>query len=136
MFSGFLGFSIPHLFSRARNKRIFLFFLWGDPVQNRPQNPDPADGLLSTRKSTFVKGELLKFVANCAPNLRISFCASEEGCAKLSQICRKLEIKFGQFSLFPCPLLRISEKMISETNFWVYVIFFCADSACIRCSFP
>ena len=41
---------------------------------------------------------LCKFVANCAPNLRkiscISFCASEEGCTTLSQICRKLENDF------------------------------------------
>ena len=38
-------------FSRAHNKRIFLAFLWGDPVQNRPQNPAPASCLVSTRKS-------------------------------------------------------------------------------------
>ena len=42
-----------HLFSRARKKRIFLFFLWGDPVQNRPQNPAPAGYLFSTRESRF-----------------------------------------------------------------------------------
>ena len=29
----------------------FPFFLWGDPVQNRPQNPAPASCLFSTRKS-------------------------------------------------------------------------------------
>ena len=40
-----------HLFSRARKKRIFLFFLWGNRVQNRPQNPAPAGCLFSTRKS-------------------------------------------------------------------------------------
>ena len=30
---------------------IFLFSPWGDPVQNRPQNPAPAGCLFSTRKS-------------------------------------------------------------------------------------
>ena len=28
-------------FSRAPGKKDFLFFLWGDPVQNRPQKPSP-----------------------------------------------------------------------------------------------
>ena len=37
--------------SCAPEKRIFLFFLWGDPVQNRPQNPAPAGCLFSTRKT-------------------------------------------------------------------------------------
>ena len=40
-----------HLFSRARKKGFSFFFLWGDPVQNRPQNPAPARCLFSTRKS-------------------------------------------------------------------------------------
>ena len=40
----------PFFFARQK-KRIFLFFLWGDPVQNRPQNPAPAGCLFSTRKS-------------------------------------------------------------------------------------
>ena len=30
---------------------VFPFFLWGDPVQNRPQNPAPASCLFSTRKT-------------------------------------------------------------------------------------
>ena len=30
-------------------ERTFSFFLWGDPVQNRPENP--ALGVFSTRKS-------------------------------------------------------------------------------------
>ena len=38
-------------FFRAPEKRIFLFFLWGDPAQNRPQNPAPGSCLFSTRKS-------------------------------------------------------------------------------------
>ena len=41
---------ISPFFARQK-KRIFLFFLWGDPVQNRPQNPAPAGCLFSTRKS-------------------------------------------------------------------------------------
>ena len=56
------------------------------------------------------KGALRKFVANCAPNVRkiagISFRASEEGCAHLSQICREFEVNFGQFyanTPFPIP---------------------------------
>ena len=52
-------------------------------------------------KGALAKGALRKFVANCAPNLRkiagISFRTSEEGCAKLSQICREFE----SFCLFP-----------------------------------
>ena len=40
-----------HLFCRAPEKKSFLFFLWGDPVQNRPQNPAPAGCLFSTKKS-------------------------------------------------------------------------------------
>ena len=43
--------SLSHLFSRARKKGFSFFFLWGDPVQNRPQNPAPARCLFSTRKS-------------------------------------------------------------------------------------
>ena len=48
-----------HLFLRARKKRkrIFLLFLWGDPVQNRPQNPAPASCLFSTRKTRSEKKE-------------------------------------------------------------------------------
>ena len=38
-------------FSRAPEKKDFPFFLWGDPVQNRPQNPALASCLFSTRKS-------------------------------------------------------------------------------------
>ena len=38
-------------FFARQKKRIFLFFLWDDPVQNRPQNPAPAGCLFSTRKS-------------------------------------------------------------------------------------
>ena len=41
-------------FPRARKQKGFsFFFLWGDPVQNRPQNPASAGGLFSTfyRKS-------------------------------------------------------------------------------------
>ena len=37
-------------FARQKN-RIFLFFLWGDLVQDGPQNPAPASCLFSTRKS-------------------------------------------------------------------------------------
>ena len=66
---GFRRQLISHLFSRTRKKRIFLFncyltffrapekkriflfFLWGDLVQNRPRNPASASGLFSTRKS-------------------------------------------------------------------------------------
>ena len=36
-------------FLARQKKRIFLFFLWGDPVQNRPQTPARA-GRFSTRK--------------------------------------------------------------------------------------
>ena len=43
--------SDSHLFSRARKKGFSFFFLWGDLVQNRPQNPAPASCLSSTRKS-------------------------------------------------------------------------------------
>ena len=39
------------LLSRARKKGFSFFFLWGDPVQNRPQNQAPAGCLFSTRKS-------------------------------------------------------------------------------------
>ena len=71
--------------------------------------------LRNPEKGAFGNGALRKFVANCAPNLRkiagISFCASEEGCAKLSQICRPdnfMQIPlFGR--LFQCPFLRISD---------------------------
>ena len=44
---------ITHLsFWLQKKKKGFSFFvLWGDPVQNRPQNPAPAGCLLSTRKS-------------------------------------------------------------------------------------
>ena len=45
------GYACNSPFFRAPEKRIFLFFLWGDPVQNRPQNPAPAGCLFSTRKS-------------------------------------------------------------------------------------
>ena len=38
-------------FFARQKKRIFLFFLWGDLVQNRPQNPAPAGCLFSTKKS-------------------------------------------------------------------------------------
>ena len=37
--------------SRAPEEKDFPFFLWGDPVQNRLQNPAPAGCLFSTRKS-------------------------------------------------------------------------------------
>ena len=54
-------------------------------------------------KGAFARGALRKFVANCAPNLHriagVSFRASEEGCAKLSQICREFE---GQFLTILC----------------------------------
>ena len=43
-------------FFRAQ-KRIFLFFLWGDPVQNRPQNPAPGGCLVSTRKSIDLRSQ-------------------------------------------------------------------------------
>ena len=46
----------------------------------------------------FARGVLRKFLANCAPicakTACLSFCAVEEECAKLTQICRKLEIYF------------------------------------------
>ena len=45
--------SVYHLFSRARKKDFSLWFLWGDPVQNHPQNPAPASCLFSARKSRF-----------------------------------------------------------------------------------
>ena len=38
-------------FFARQKKRIILFFLWGDPVQNRPQNPAPAGCHFSTTKS-------------------------------------------------------------------------------------
>ena len=38
-------------FFAHQKKRIFVFFLWGDLVQNRPQNPAPAGCPCSTRKS-------------------------------------------------------------------------------------
>ena len=39
-------------FARQKQKDSPFFFLpWGDPVQNRPQNPAPAGCLFSTRKS-------------------------------------------------------------------------------------
>ena len=38
-------------FFRAPAKKDFPFFLWGDLVQNRTQNPAPAGCLFSTRKS-------------------------------------------------------------------------------------
>ena len=38
-------------FFARQKKRIFLFFLWGDLVQNCPQNPAPGGCLFSTRKS-------------------------------------------------------------------------------------
>ena len=51
-------FCATHLFSRARKKGFSLFScgatpsrLWGDPVQNRPQNPAPAGCHFSTTKS-------------------------------------------------------------------------------------
>ena len=43
--------SLAHLFSRTRKKGFSSFFLWGDPVQNRPQNPAPGGSLFSARKS-------------------------------------------------------------------------------------
>ena len=46
----FLRDNYSPFFARQK-KRIFLFFLWGRPVQNRPQNPALASCLLSTRKS-------------------------------------------------------------------------------------
>ena len=51
-----------------------------------------------TEKGAFGKGASRKFVANCAPNLRkiadVSFRASDEGCARLSQTCREFESQF------------------------------------------
>ena len=38
-------------FFARQKKRIFLFLLWGDLVQNRPQNPAPGGCLFSMRKS-------------------------------------------------------------------------------------
>ena len=47
--------SVSHTitFFRApdKNKGFSFFFLWGNPVQNCPQNPAPASHLFSTRKS-------------------------------------------------------------------------------------
>ena len=43
--------TIDSPFFARQKKRIFLFFLGGDLVQNRPQNPAPASCLFSTRKS-------------------------------------------------------------------------------------
>ena len=56
-------------------------------------------------------------LSQIAPNLRkiagISFRTSEEGCAKLSQICREFEMSisdnFMQTPLFQCPLLQSPE---------------------------
>ena len=66
-----------------------------------------------SKKGAFARGALREFVANRAPNLReiagISFRTFEEGCAKLPQICRELEINFGQlyantpFPMHPSP---------------------------------
>ena len=54
--------------------------------------------LRNPEKGAFGKGALRKFVANCAPNLRkfasALFRASDDGCAKLSQICREFESQF------------------------------------------
>ena len=40
-------------FSGTPEKRVFFFFLLGDPVQNCHQNPSPAGCLFSTRQSRF-----------------------------------------------------------------------------------
>ena len=64
-------------------------------------------------KGAFAKVALRKFAANCAPNLRkiagISFRTSEEGCAKLSQICREFESKFRTIL---CKYLRSAKTYI------------------------
>ena len=48
-----LSFFTLTFFLRTRKKKkgFSFFFLWGDLVQNRPQNPAPAGCLFSTRKS-------------------------------------------------------------------------------------
>ena len=51
--AGFVDYSKPHLFWRAREKRIFLVLLWGNPVQNHPKT-QPLQvpfSLLDSRKS-------------------------------------------------------------------------------------
>ena len=45
------GVDIHSPFFARLKKRILLFFLWGDPIQNLPQNPDSGGCLFSTRKS-------------------------------------------------------------------------------------
>ena len=85
----------------------------------------------------FAKGALRKFVANCAPNLRkiagISFCASEEGSAKLSQICREFEKSisdnFMQVPLFQCPFSKF--LIFSAAAFWGFSRGGFPENACI-----
>ena len=38
-------------FTHPKKRSFLFFFLWGDPVQNRPRNPAPGRSLFSTRKS-------------------------------------------------------------------------------------
>ena len=75
-------------------------------------------------KGAFARGALRKFVANCAANLRkiagISFRTSEEGCAKLSRICREFRTSWCKYPFSNAPLLEISDSPI----FFVLVVNF------------
>ena len=78
--------------------------------------------LRNPEKGAFARGESRKFVANCTPNLRkitgISFRTSEEGCAKLSQICREFESQFRtilcKYPFSDAPSLRLLNALNSE----------------------
>ena len=71
--------TFAHLILRARkNKGFSSFVLWGDPVQNPPQNPAPADCLLSTRKSRFEVPERGEFGGRKLPELTVVYRISVE----------------------------------------------------------
>ena len=78
------------------------------PKEGEAENGQGRLILRNPEKGAFARGALRKFVANCAPNLRksagISFRTSEEGCAKLSQICREFESQFRTIEIHPFQL--------------------------------
>ena len=51
--------SIYSPFFARQKKRIFLFFLWGNPVQNRPQNAFSLQERVDLRSHSFFLGTIL-----------------------------------------------------------------------------
>ena len=77
--------SCPHIFARHFLQEI-PFFLWGDPVQNPPQNPAPAGSVSSTlyKKSTSEVPEREGFRRRKLPEGGVGWTGRKrkKGCAK------------------------------------------------------